>query len=544
MLHVAFIAIYLAWMRGGTVPDYYAPLPWLAVALLEMTILFPVLKKGETDSEGRTRVLRSILRDPVFYIGIVFLAFLGIQCANGPCELTYDVELGAWKYTDPPFPNLPSCIDREETSQLLYWFAPVYAVVLAIRHGMSRKSKMNLLRVLVVSGALLALVGTLQFITGTKKIFWMTPIDVQFFASFGYPNHAGSYFTLMFSICVGLLLHALGDEENHGKVHWIVICLVLNLLGATLSLCRAAICLSWGIALVAVIYGFAYVGPLVSKSAQLRSAMLVIVGLGIAAFIFFVAYPDNSVRREINSIFHSRRNARIEKTEAKAADGDAKAAGGQISIENPFAGDRTLLREAAVGIWKDYPWTGVGGWAFRRYVGLYVDQSQWNAIRTRGRANVHNDFLQYLCENGLFGVGLIFGTIIVLLVPIWHRLVNMVVSPKNVQQPEQVDTERVFVFRVSPIVWFMSIGTLAVVVHSLVDLPFRCPAIMVLWFICLAVMPAFMPKPKAVVSAAKDEGGHGGSSSGHHHHHHHHADAAQPAGGTSPDGDAESGEKR
>ena len=182
MLHVAFVAIYLAWMRGGTRPEFYSPIPWLAFGLLEMTVLFPVLKKVETDSQGRSRILKSIFCDPVFYLGLILLVFLGIQCANGPRELIYDIEAGVWRYGDPPWPNLPSCVDRVEASELLFWFAPVYGALIAVRHGLSRKSRMNLLRILVANGAVLSLFGIVQYLSGTHRIFWITPIDVQFFA--------------------------------------------------------------------------------------------------------------------------------------------------------------------------------------------------------------------------------------------------------------------------------------------------------------------------------------------------------------------------
>ncbi len=538
MLHVAFIAIYLAWMRGGTVPDFYSPLPWLAVALVEMTVLFPVLKKGETDGEGRSRIIRSILRDPIFYLGIFFLAFLGIQCANGPCELFYDVESGVWKYSDPPMAGWPSCVNRAESSQLLYWYSPVFAILIAIRHGLSRKAKINLLKILVAAGALLSFVGIIQFVSGTDKIFWITQIPVQFFASFGYPNHAGSYFTLLFAISIGLLLHAMADEVNHPKVHWLVACMALNLLGATFSLCRAAICMSWCIAIFGFVYGIAYVGPLVTKSTKLRIGVTAIIAVGAAAFLFFVAYPDNAIRREIGTIFHAGQKARVVKVEgasktsqAAAKDGASRAddsGKSKVEIENPFSGDRKFLSGIAADIWKDHPWTGVGGWGFRRYAGLYVDQSQWKNLRSAGRANVHNDFMQYLCEHGVIGISLLLGTIVVLLIPTWYRFIRFAMTPVDATAADRTDGDRAFVFRVSPLVWFMAIGTMSVVVHSLIDLPFRSPAVITLWFICLAVMPAMLPRSKDNVDkVSADAVISGDEGSRHHHHHHHHSHGEQ-----------------
>ncbi|MGI6495568.1 MAG: O-antigen ligase family protein [Kiritimatiellia bacterium] len=507
MLHVAFIAIYLAWLRGGTVPDHYGPIPWLSLFLIEMILLFPVLKKGETDAMGRTRVVRSLLTDPILYLGLGFLLFVGIQCWNGPCTLFRDVEAGRWRYTDPPYPGWPFSVNREEAGHMLYWFAPVYAVILAMRHGLSRKAKMNLLRVLIASSALLSLFGIVQFASGTDKMYWVTPIGTQFFASFGYPNHAGSYFTLAFAISVGVLLQDLSASENKPPAAWIAVCaacVVLNLLGATLSLCRAAILLSWAIALFALVFGSLYLAPLLTRAMKLRMGVSLFIGIGIALFLFFVAYPRNPVQKELGTLFT--------KIQGKAATAETVQGGQNAAaqeadaatwhFDNPFGKDRRRLAKAAVDIWQDYPWTGVGGWGFRHHVGLYVPKSDWKSLRTFGRANVHNDALQYLCEHGIIGSGLLLGTVIVLLVPFWNRLIRALLK-----KPDDEEAYRSAIFRVSPVAWFLLIGTLAVVVHSLIDLPFRCPAILVLWFICLCTMTSVLPKPKP--RAAEAEGSRG-----------------------------------
>lgn len=471
MLHVAFLAGYLAWARGGTLAGLYSPLPWLALGLLEMVILFPTIRRGETDGMARMRTFRSILRDPVLYLGLALLTFLAFQYLNSPRILVYDVESGIWNYSPPPLPGWPFSVAPLESRQLLYWFGIAYAAILAVRHGLSKRAKLNLLRVLVLNGALLALLGVIQMASGTSSVFWHTPLSVQFFASFGYPNHAGAYFTLLFAVSGGLLLHAMSDRESSRHIWWLAVCLVLNLLGATLSLSRAGIMLSWAVLVVGLGYGISYLWPLITGAAKLRTMVFAAVSLGMAAFFFFVAYPQNPVRREMASL-----------TSWK-------------SFQGSLWGDRQVLVETAWRVWKDYPWSGVGGWGFRRYVGLYLDPSQWDQLRSHGRANVHNDFMQFLCEHGTIGVGLMLGTIFVLLVPIFVRLVGVMRTP-----PIDEPVDRPFLHRVSPVVLAILLGTTCTVAHSMIDLPFRSPAILVTWVICLATVPALLPKPKKVVA--------------------------------------------
>ena len=51
--------------------------------------------------------------------------------------------------------------------------------------------------------------------------------------------------------------------------------------------------------------------------------------------------------------------------------------------------------------------------------------------------------------------------------------------------------------RVSAVIYAILAGTMATVIHSLIDLPFRSPAILITWSLCLACAPAFLPRAAA-----------------------------------------------
>jgi hypothetical protein len=48
-------------------------------------------------------------------------------------------------------------------------------------------------------------------------------------------------------------------------------------------------------------------------------------------------------------------------------------------------------------------------------------------------------------------------------------------------------------FRLPPAPLFLLAGAMCTVLHSLVDLPFRCPAVLVVWLLCLSCLPALAP---------------------------------------------------
>lgn len=462
-LHLALLVVFASWARGGSEPAHFWALPWLALGIVEMMFLLPPVRASDRSSDAWRRLRRSLVRDPVLYLGGMLVVVLLIQWLNGPRQLEFVTESGAWIYSPPPWPGLPFCVVRSEALQVLLWGLTVYAILLAVRHGLNRAGKLLLLRLIAVNGALLSLLGLAQLACGTDKIFWVSHIGTYFFATFGYPNHAGAYFTLLTALNGGLLLQALGDKNQTRHGWWLGLCLILNVLGSVFSLSRAGIVLTAGLLLAGGLYAPFYLSSRLERGDKWRLGVGAAIVLALAALLYFAA-PDNPVRREARTV-------------------------NLLRLHEELLGDRKLLASAALDIWQDYPWTGVGGWGFRRHVALYLGKEHWDYLRSAGRANVHNDPLQYLCEHGIVGAGLILALIFTLIAQLWLRLA---------QAPPASDGERprVWFLRVSPLVWAIMAGTSATFVHSLIDLPFRSIAILSVWFVALASAPAFVPRRK------------------------------------------------
>ena len=83
--------------------------------------------------------------------------------------------------------------------------------------------------------------------------------------------------------------------------------------------------------------------------------------------------------------------------------------------------------------------------------------------------NVHNDPLQFLAEFGVVGGALLAAVVVILAVSVYRSGV----------------WRRTF----API---PLMGLLTIFLYSLMDIPFRCPAILYAWLVVLAAMPAFM----------------------------------------------------
>lgn len=462
VVHIALLAVLLGWVHGGTRVDYLAAVPWLSLAVLEMTLLLPPARKNETLGMARLRVWRAITWDPLLYIGIALCLYLLFQCLNGGQKLEFTPANNAWAFSSAPVSWGPCCVDPAEASQVLYWFPPAFAVALGVRHGTSRRGKLYLLRALAVNGALLSLFGVAQYCSGTTSLFWMTPMSEPFFASFGYANHAGAFFTLLFAMNFGLFVHALLalDERKHAL--WLGAILALNLTGALLSLSRAAIFFSLGLLVLGGLYAIRHAWRQIGTGVRLKALSVFFLVLVFGTTFLFFAAPNNPGLREIRTVQWDKFG------------------------ESTF-GMRWQQTVAAWNIWREHPWFGVGGWGYRHYVCLDAEDAK-RALLQHGGANVHNDAVQFLAEHGVVGFGLMLGAVAVLLVPVFRRL-----RVAHVTNADGWSGEPWLFFRVSPITILLLTGTALTFLESLIDLPFRSPAILVTWCIALACAPAFLP---------------------------------------------------
>ncbi len=261
--------------------------------------------------------------------------------------------------------------------------------------------------------------------------------------------------------------------------------LACNLTGAILSLSRTAILLAMLILVAGGVYALRYVWHRTRQ--DLRFKVLVGFGLILLAIgAFGVAGPrDNPVLREIDSISWA-------------------------TFGQEVFGARMSQVSFAWQLWWEHPWFGVGGGGYWHYACLLQDEAT-RASWHRGGQQVHHDVVQLLAEHGVVGFGLLLAAVLVLLVPVVRRL-----RIAHVSQDEGWSEERGLLFRASPVTIFSLAGAGLIFLMSLVDSPFRSPAILVAWCLVLACAPAFLPAkvrgPLSVAAQRMAGSGKGGES--------------------------------
>jgi hypothetical protein len=441
IIAVFSLIVYSSWVWGGTYKPVQPPI--LAIGLLIFIALLVVPPYLTSSQHTRSAIRMNaawFFTEPIFYLGFAFTTLLLIQWFNAGRSLYFDQLQNRWMYSAPGIPWLPSAFSSAEAMEMIVWFVPAWAVALALRSPwLDHDSIYTLWKLLVINSALLAAFGIVQFASGTTKLYWAVPIPCYFFATFPYSNHAGTFFVLMLSLSGALLLREILRQErltfSWSVLLWLA-CSILCLSAASLSLSRAAIVFAWGIAVFMIVYVIRVLWCRIHPATRINLIAVVLAVVFLACFIAF-SFGKTLAATQLSKFIP-----------------------GISKIRNDVY--RITVMKAGMDVWRTSPWYGVGGWGFRYLVALYLPEDE--VAKFAGLANVHNDPLQFLAEFGLVGAGLMLAIVMTMARPL-------------------------FEFGISrrPALVFAVTGVVVVLAHSLLDLPFRCPAIMYVWLAALGM---------------------------------------------------------
>ncbi len=463
---LGFLLVYTTWVWAGLRPSFHEAGVVAAGILLAALFL-----------EGRGAAWHAFRRDPVFYLGLAFLGYLALQWLNTGRTQYFDVGYQRWTYTDPPWPGWPSSFARAEAAQMLAWFFPAWVIAVAIRtRMMDRHVLRRLLMVVACNAGALAIFGLAQFASGTQSIYWLQPLNGHFFASFAYGNHAAPFFVLAGGLAAGLLYREIFDTRSpHGdspsalrlRHPWRVVILVptmmLCLIGANMGFSRTGVILAGLLGIFVAGYGWRRGWALLQPAGRLNFAAL---SLAVIGWLYFAVagFGEKGIRSEF--------------TLRPAVPDALHTLWDRVDLE---LGGRPAYVRAALAIWREHPWFGVGGWGYKYLVASHVPQSRWAALEKRGWANVHADLLQFLAEFGVVGTGLLLAAL--------GAMIREVLAVHQCRHNA-----------------FCVMGAASLVLtilFSFIDIPFRCPAILYIWVALLAAMPIVGQAHQPIGSAAR-----------------------------------------
>ena len=482
VVHVLALVLAFSWIHGGTRPDLLMPvIPWLTVFTLHFMLVFPQAKSTETLMRARRRVWRSLCRDPLLWFSLILLILLVIPLFNVAGAPEFDSVAKIWVNPQPPCKWLPSCVAADEHAVLLLWFPPALIAALAARHGLLKRGKRLLLEMICWNGAVLAIIGFAQLLTESHSLLWFVPLESHFFSTFGYPNFAGAFFTLIFALSAGLWMYdatlfmqsnqfAIADSKrNFFDRHRMAAPMVLSFVAAQATLSRAAILLSVVVFVVLCIYLIIFLWARISKGAQLKIAAGIFAVIALTA-ISLMIFSFSAFKAELNSLTLD-------------------------AIVERVSGSGYYHVRVAKEIYNDHPAFGVGGWGYSHYMMQYMTAEDLKNMQIQGGVNVHNDEWQFLAEQGYVGFGMIAACVLMLIAPL---LVSVLKLMRNARYLTKKDVDKnspashwLYCIPLPLIAVF--VGTAATVCHSLGDLPFRTPAVLTVWVLALACVPGWIP---------------------------------------------------
>ena len=481
-----------SWIFGGASGPHLLPvMPWLWALALETLLFFPQRHANESISDARARVWNALSRDPVAYAAAAFMLVLTMPVLNkGLCPVCDYPMILSGVDPAPPIPYSPFCVNIREHIGVMVWFVPALTAMLAAKHALRRSGRRMLVHLFVWNGAALAALGFLQQATGAKAPFWLDiPDPVHYFSSFGYPNMAGAFFVALFAISAGLwqdnVRHhfrmlqekRMSEVETNPserllppwiRIHYMLIPVGLTFFASLATLSRAAIMLAFSI------LGFWFMYLCLSMFTRHKNIKRVKLHLWtIVGVVFTVVLISVFAPKEFS---------------------DEVSTLSPASVADRMTGKAQYHTRVATEIFKDYPLFGVGGWGYKHFCLEYMTDAERKQLQTIGGVNVHNDYLQILCEHGAVGGILLFAIVSMMFVPLfghWKRMLKIAHFTKGKDLPKPTA-----LFCVPAVAVGVLIAAAANLVHAFGDCVFRSPAVLSQFLLLLAAVEGFLSDSK------------------------------------------------
>lgn len=479
----------LAWMFGGTRGDVLVKtLPWMLVFVFEVFLAFPQRRHAETTADARRRAWRHYGCDPLAWLSIGFMVLLLIPFVNkGLCPICDAAAIAEGANEEPFAQFLPFCVNRLDHLNVVFWFVSAMLVMLGVKHSMTKAGKRLLVEAVVWNGVALVVFGMVQqALQATGPFFIAGSGDTYFFSTFGYANMAGDYFTVLMGLAFAVWRRrclevrqedsfrdsssqSISGSRRFWAKHYPLIAVALLYFGALTSLSRSAILLSSSIVVIFTFYTTLTHLARLRGSQRVRSGARIALSTVVIAVIASVFVPQ-SVRKELGT---------VEVTSAL----------------DRVTGKSEYHNQVALAILGEYPLFGCGGWGYRHFSVPKTPKAVSQFFKydwSVGGVNVHNDYLQFLCEHGVVGFCAFIGMLAFLLCPViavWKSLAQKIrfVKPSHLPSPRSF-----FIFPDSAFAVLMA--TASTFIHAFGDCPLRSPAIMTLVFAALAAIDGYLPR--------------------------------------------------
>lgn len=372
-----------------------------AMALAGLAFALAVFPRRIPDTLTIAQPVRVLVRLPLFWLGLALLGYVALQASNPAWVWRQDDKVW-WLERRDALTWLPAGIDapldRMSTWRVLVIWASPFLAVTAAWLGLTRRRTVQFLTVLfVVNATAIALLGIVQKVSGTNKIFWEYAFKAEVFGTFIYRNHGAAYLLLGIAVALGLgIRHYLhGEARGARSTPAPVFAFLAVLLAAGVVVSTSRLGAVFGSGLMVLLLGVFATQLL--RSGLARRTLPIFAAIAVTGF---GGWALSQVDLE-----------RFFQRFSELTDGEGEAS---LHI-------RVSAAEMAREMWVDHPWLGIGAGGYRHLEALYSPRvpvlPREITFTDRNRHHVsrywthdaHNDHLQLLAELGLAGGLLAYG---------------------------------------------------------------------------------------------------------------------------------------
>jgi hypothetical protein len=456
--HVCLTLCLAAWVIGSEGTWFWAGLLWMALMGMALGLLFPSARNDESAEDARVRVFRSLTHDPFLVAGLAATLFFVVQAANGGRALVYDPLTGQWTFSLPFWRWGPSSVVAADAWHAAVLVCVFTCVCATLRHAVNKQGKVLILQAMGVNAAVLSLWMLVRLALQHGFALYRLP---QFLFS-AQSEAVGAFYLLMVAISCGLAINALNAKRPAG---WMMLVVFLNFAGVCLSGNPQAILAAWVFAGAIGLYIVKLTWPLLLTGQIARIWSYGIIPFFLAGLVYFGHFTQNPVLHAV------------------------RASG---SWGAWFARLATSCSDAVGSAWRmvgDHPWVGVGAGGFKPLAPVY---GLVESLRNDG--HVGQDFVEYLCEHGLLGCGLVAVAVGWVVVENMRRLALV----PQVRSESDALPDRVWLFRLTPMAVVLSLGLGLVFVLSFSGAVFRSPFVSLSWCAAVTCLGSFLPMRRAI----------------------------------------------
>ncbi len=439
---LGLLLVFLPWALGTM--HVWSQVAALGIAAI--CFLLSILPRG---GDPVTPGIIKLIRFPVFYAGLLLLAYVAIQGSNP-----------AWKYLELagrwfmiPIEGhiswLPTgtqtAFEAANPFRYLIIFGIPFLAICAIWCGLTRKESVYfILILLVLNGVALALLGLVQIFTGAEKIFWLIDHPASnTVASFIYRNHAAAYFNLIIGLSGGMALYYFHEgrlmlRRSDPSGIFLFFAVVIFII-VVLSLSRAGVVM----------------------------ATVTLLGL-FCVFLFFALFQKSTAANKSIAVSIMAMVVGFGGYVAGRIDYDALIGRfDRMSRVDDFAWDiRWSATVSTAQMFADNWLYGWGAGSFRWMFPAYMDRESGHEAFQGERLweFAHNDLIQFPAELGVVGMAIV---LFILGFYGWQMVSRQVYR--------------------NPLIFFILFSLGITVLHSTVDFNFQNPAILTTWWVLLAL---------------------------------------------------------